>query len=129
MPLSIASSQLSSSSSRYFPAGRGVLSSASDLQAVRVAADVRGGIGARTMVDDWDQIRALLKQIRPEDRHAIRSWLSEGLAFGEEHSREVRKGISEHSYEAVRMSELLEPLLWNSKDLDRVRMMLNGMDL
>ena len=81
------------------------------------------------MVDDWDQIRALLKQIRPEDRHAIRSWLSEGLAFGEEHSREVRKGISEHSYEAVRMSELLEPLLWNSKDLDRVRMMLNGMDL
>ena len=65
-----------------------------------------------------DQIRALLKQIRPEGRHAIRFWLSEGFAFGEEHSREVRKGISEHSHEAARMSELLEPLLWNFKDLD-----------
>ena len=35
------SSRLVSSSSPYFPAGRGVLSSASDLQAVRVAADIR----------------------------------------------------------------------------------------
>ena len=30
------------------------------------------------MVDDWDQIRTLLKQIQPEDRGAIRFWLREG---------------------------------------------------
>ena len=81
------------------------------------------------MVDDWDQIRTLLKQIQPEDRHAIRFWLSEGLAFGEESSRELRQRISEHSPEAARMTELLEPLIRNRKDLDSVRIMLNGMDL
>jgi hypothetical protein len=81
------------------------------------------------MVDDWDEIRTLLKQIRPEDRHAFRFWLSEGLAYGEEHSREVRERISEHSPEAARMSELLEPLLWNSNYRDSARIMLNGMDL
>jgi hypothetical protein len=81
------------------------------------------------MVDDWDQIRTLLKQIQPEDRHAIRFWLSEGLAHGEEFSREVRGRISEHSPEAARMSEVLEPLLWNSNHRDSVRIILNGMDL
>lgn len=81
------------------------------------------------MVDDWDQIKTLLKQIQPEDRHAIRFWLREGLNFGEQSSREVREGISEHSPEAARVSELLEPLLSNWKDRDLVRCLLNGMDL
>jgi hypothetical protein len=57
------------------------------------------------MVDDWDQIRTLLKQIQPEDRGAIRFWLREGLAFGEELSHDVRQVISKHSPEAARMTE------------------------
>lgn len=61
------------------------------------------------MVDDWDQIRTLLKQIQPEDRGAIRFWLREGLAFGEELSHDVRQVISKHSPEAARMTERLEP--------------------
>jgi hypothetical protein len=81
------------------------------------------------MVDDWDQIRTLLKQIQPGGRGAIRSWLREGLAFGEELSHDVRQVISKHSPEAVRMTERLEPLIRIGEDRDAVHTMLNGMDL
>lgn len=81
------------------------------------------------MVDDWDQIRTLLKQIQPEDRGAIRFWLREGLAFGEELSHDVRQVISKHSPEAARMTERLEPLIRIGEDRDAVHTMLTRMDL
>ena len=56
------------------------------------------------MVDDWDQIRTLLKQIQPEDRGAIRFWLREGLAFGEELSHDM----PQVDLELERLSELNE---------------------
>lgn len=81
------------------------------------------------MADNWDKIRTLLKQIRPEDRRAIRWWLSEGLTFGDRSSREAREAISKHSPEAARLTERLEPLIRYESDRQAVHTLLNGMDL
>jgi hypothetical protein len=80
------------------------------------------------VADCWDQIRTLLRQFRPADRHAIRWWLSEGLAFGERYSREAREAIAKHSPEAARVTERLEPLIRTESDRQSVHTMLDGMD-
>jgi hypothetical protein len=82
--------------------------------------------------DDADQsseFRKVLKQIRPEDRRAVRWWLIEGLSFGEKHSREAREGMSKYHEEAARMTELLEPLIKDYEELLSAYNMLLGMDL
>jgi hypothetical protein len=80
--------------------------------------------------DDADRAserRKVLKQIRPEDRRAVRWWLTEGLGFGEKSSREAREFISKQSPHAGRMTELLEPLI--RRELDSTFAILIGMDI
>jgi hypothetical protein len=82
--------------------------------------------------DDADRAserRKVLKQIRPEDRRAVRWWLTEGLGFGEKYSREAREFISKQSPHAGRMTELLEPLIKNGRELDSTFDVLIGMDI
>jgi hypothetical protein len=80
-------------------------------------------------VDRAAERRKVLKQIRPEDRAGVRWWLTEGLGFGEKYSREAREVMSKHHPEAARMTELLEPLIKNSRELDSTYGVLIGMDI
>jgi hypothetical protein len=79
--------------------------------------------------DSASEYRKVLKQIRAEDRRAVRWWLSQGLAFGEKSSREAREHISTLSPQAARMTELLELLIKNYRKIDSTYHVLSGMDL
>jgi hypothetical protein len=79
--------------------------------------------------DRGNETRRVLKLIRPEDRRYVKWRLSEGLAFGPEKSHEAREMIAKFSEQAILMTELLEPLIKNGRDLDGAYDVLIGMDL
>jgi hypothetical protein len=86
-------------------------------------------MGGDADADRASERRKVLMQIRPEDRRAVRWWLTEGLTWGEESSREAREALSQHHEEAADMTELLEPLIVGHREIDAIFNILLGMDL